>query len=103
MAIDQSLLTKIKNNLRISHNKLDDDLSDTIAACLADLKVCGVQAPTLENTQETDPLILNAVKLYCRKEYTDDPVKSAEYGRRYDALKSSLMMATGYREEIRHE
>ena len=90
MAIDQSLLTKIKNNLRISHNKLDDDLSDTIAACLQDLKVCGVQAA------ETDPLVLNAVKLYCRKEYADDTSKAAEYQKRYDALKSCLMMASEY-------
>ena len=90
MAIDQSLLTKIKNNLRISHNALDDDLSDTVEACLRDLKVCGVQAA------ETDPLILNAVKLYCRKEYTDDTSKAAEYQKRYDAMKSCLMMASEY-------
>ena len=93
MAIDQSLLTKIKNNLRISHSALDDDLNDTIAACLQDLKVCGVQAA------ETDPLILNAVKLYCRKEYSDDTSKAAEYQKRYDALKSCLMMASEYNGE----
>lgn len=90
MAHDQSLLTKIKNYLRISHSVLDDDLNDTIDACLADLQVCGVQA------ESTDPLILNAVKLYCRKEYTDDTGKAAEYQKRYDALKSSLMMTGEY-------
>lgn len=93
MANDQSLLAKIKNNLRISHSELDDDLNDTISACLTDLKVCGVQAV------DTDPLILNAVKLYCRKEYTDDTGKAAEYQKRYDALKSCLMMASEYRGE----
>lgn len=90
MAIDLGLLLKIKNNLRISHSALDDDLSDTITACLRDLKVCGVQGT------EADPLILNAVKLYCRKEYTDDTSKAAEYQKRYDALKSCLMMAGEY-------
>lgn len=94
MAIDQSLLTKIKNNLRISHSALDDDISDTVLACIKDLQVCGVQAV------ETDPLILNAVKLYCRKEYTDDTSKAAEYQKRYDALKSCLMMAGGYSGEM---
>lgn len=88
-----SLLPKIKTNLRISHSVLDDDLTDTIAACLTDLQVCGVQVT------ETDPLILNAVKLYCRKEYTDDPGKAAEYQKRYDALKSCLMMASEYNTE----
>lgn len=96
MVIDQSILLKIKTALRISHNVLDDDLTDTIAACLADLKVCGVQAPTPDDPQEMDPLILNAVKLYCRKEYTDDPGKAAAYQERYDTLKSCLMMAGEY-------
>ena len=100
MAIDLSLLMKIKTNLRISHNQLDEDLGDTINACLQDLKVCGVQAPTPDDPQETDPLILNAIKLFCRAEYTDDTQKAAAYKERYDALKSCLMMASGYREEI---
>lgn len=98
MAIDYTLLSKVKTNLRISHKALDDDLADTIEACLADLSVCGVRAPTPDDPQETDPLILNAVKLYCRKEYTDDPGKAAEYQRRYDALKTCLMMSEKYRE-----
>lgn len=100
MAIDQSLLLKVKTSLRISHSVLDEDLSDNIAACLADLKVCGVVAPAQDDPTEIDPLILNAVKLYCRKEFTDDTVKAAEYQKRYDAMKSSLMMAEGYREVV---
>jgi len=99
MAIDQSLLLKIKTNLRISHNALDDDLSDTIAACFEDLKVCGVRTPEPDAPQDLDPLILNAVKLYGRKEYTDDTGKAAEYQKRYDALKSCLMMASEYNGE----
>ena len=81
----------IKTALRISHTKLDDDIMADIDACLADLKVCGILAP-----DETDPLIFNAIKLYCRSLYTDDPAKGAEYLSRYNALKSCLMMAEGY-------
>lgn len=91
MAIDQTTLSKIKTNLRISHTALDDDLSDTISACLTDLRVCGIFDP-----QTDDPLILNAIKLYCRSEYTDDTSKAAAYKERYDALKSCLMMASEY-------
>ena len=90
------LLHKIKTSLRISHTMLDDDVLDTIFACLADLKVCGVQESKLDATQEMDPLILNAVKMYCKQAYTDDPVKAARYQGGYDALKSCLMMAEGY-------
>jgi hypothetical protein len=91
MAIEQELLNKVKTNLRISHSVLDDDLADTIESCLQDLKVCGVQDPVV-----TDPLILNAIKLYSRAAYTDDTDKAAAYQARYDALKSCLMMAEGY-------
>lgn len=103
MAIDPTLLSKVKTTLRISHNALDDDLADCISACLKDLSVCGVQAPVHDDPQETDPqetdpLILNAVKLYCRAEFTDDTGKAADYMARYNALKSCLMMAGDYRE-----
>ena len=84
------MLEKIKIALRISHNKLDDDIQSNIEACLADLEVCGIVF-----AETADPLILNAVKLYCRSIYTDDPGKGAEYLRRYEALKSCLMMAEG--------
>ena len=95
MAIEQELLNKVKTNLRISHSVLDDDLADTVEACLKDLEVCGLVSP-----QPTDPLILNAIKLYCRAAYTDDTGKAAAYQARYDALKSCLMMAEDYRAEV---
>lgn len=89
------LLEKVKQSLRRSHNKLDDDLLDEIEACLADLEVCGV---TFYKDTD-DPLIVNAVKLFCRAANADDPAKSAEWMRRYEALKSCLMMADGYGRE----
>lgn len=92
------MLTKIKTALRINHDKLDSDIQADIDACLADLKLCGVvHAP------DNDPLIVNAVKLWCRSLYTDDPAKGAEYLRRYEAMKGSLQMATGYGKEAADE
>lgn len=84
-------LEKVKLAIRRSHSKLDEDLQDDIDACLADLRVCGIV-----HAGEDDPLILNAVKLYCRSTNTDDAAKSAEWLRRYESLKSCLMMAEGY-------
>ena len=100
MAINQELLLKIKTNLRISHTMLDDDVGDTIEACLQDLKVCGVKGPVQDYPQDLDPLILNAVKLFCKASFTDDTGKAAAYQARYDALKSCLMMAEDYRAEV---
>lgn len=86
-----STLEKVKLSIRRSHNKLDEDLQDEIDACLADLRVCGVVY-----ARDEDPLILNAIKLWCRSLNTDDNAKAAEYRSRYDSLKSCLMMAEGY-------
>lgn len=84
-------LEKIKLALRISHIKLDEDIQADIDACMADLKLVGVIYAA-----ESDPLIFNAIKLWCRSLYTDDPAKGAEYLRRYESLKACLMVAEGY-------
>lgn len=84
-------LEKIKLSLRISHSKLDPDLQDEIAACLADLTASGVTY-----AKEEAPLVLNAIKLWCKAMYTDDPVKGAEYRRRYELLKGGLVCMEGY-------
>lgn len=99
MDIDQGLLLKIKNHIRISHAKLDDDVLDTIAIALADLHVVGVQAPPAEDPQELDPLILSAVRLYCKAEYSEDATEAEKYMGRYEKLKACLMMAGDYRGE----
>lgn len=84
-------LDKIKMDLRICHFALDSDIDEQIDACLADLKVCGIVEP-----DENDALILAAIKLWCRANYTDDTVKASDYLKRYDAQKACLMMAEGY-------
>ena len=84
-------LEKIKLALRTSHSKLDEDILADIEACLYDLQLVGVRFKG-----EEDPLIFNAIKLWCRSLYTDDPVKAAEWLRRYNGLKACLMMAEGY-------
>ena len=84
-------LAKIKLALRTSHTKLDEDIQADIDACLADLRVCGII-----HAGEEDPLIFNAIKLYCKSIYTDDTAKGAAYLDRYEKLKACLMMAEGY-------
>lgn len=98
MAIDHNLLLKIKNYLRRRHSELDDDLSDSITACLKDLEVYGIRVPAPDDPDELDPLILQAVKLYCKAEDVDDPAKAAEFRARYESLKACLGMAGEYRE-----
>lgn len=90
MATNDTLL-KIKTGIRISHDRLDDDIMGDIDACLLDLSVHGIIDP-----QETDPLIFNAIKLWCRAMYTDDQEKAEKYQQRYESLRACLNMAEGY-------
>ncbi len=87
------LLQRVKTALRVSHAVLDGDIQADIDACMADLKMCGVAFDAVD----PDALIFNAIKLYCRATYTDDPAKGAEYMQRYNALKGSLMLASEYK------
>ena len=96
MIINEHLLVKVKTSIRINHSVLDDDISDSVMACIADLRSVGVLEEKLNVTGEVDPLILNAIKSYCKAEYTDDVAKAARYQAGYDSMKAHLMMAEGY-------
>lgn len=87
----ETILQKVKLSLRTSHNRLDEDIQADIDACVADLEMHGVTYATID-----DPLMFNAVKLYCKSLYTDDPVKSAAFFQRYVNLRDSLKNAKGY-------
>lgn len=84
-------LNKVKAFIRISHDKLNEDIQGSIESCLSDLKMHGVVYK-----DDKDPLILNAIKLYCKAIYTDDTGKAAEYQRRYKELRDCLKAAKGY-------
>lgn len=84
------MLDKVKLALRIKTTAFDTEITDLIAAALADLEIAGVTTLT-----ETDPLIIRAVTTYCRANFGQpddyDRMKAA-----YDEQKAQLQMATGY-------
>ena len=84
-------IEKIKLYIRINHSKLDEDIQSDIDACLADLRMHGIV-----HKDESDPLIFNALKLYCKSCYVDDVVKAADFRQRYVALRDCLKSAEGY-------
>ncbi len=86
-------LAKVKQAIRRSHNKLDDDLMTDIDACLADLRAHGINGP---KAVETDPLIYNAIKLYCRSLDATEPAVAADWRNCYRDLRDSLKGAKGY-------
>ena len=85
------MLQKVKTAIRIKHTVLDSEIMDNIQACLLDLQMHGIVHKDVE-----DQLVQNAVKLYCKAEYTDDLTKAEKYAQRYRELRDCLKVAEGY-------
>lgn len=85
------MLEKVKAYLRISSNKLDDEINDSINAAIQNLKISGV---TLIN--KSDPLIIQAVKVYCKSQFETDTTKSEKYMQSFELLKQSLSLSSDY-------
>ena len=89
------MLDKVRQALRITHNKLDDELQDVINACIYDLTIAGVK-----NIDENDPLIQQAVKTYAKAEYEQDVNKANRLTQAYVSLKIALCLCGDYTEEV---
>ena len=88
------MLDKVREALRITHHKLDDELQDVIDACKADLKVSGIV-----KQDESDPLIQQAIKTYAKAEYEQDVNKANRLTQAYASLKISMSLCGDYTEE----
>lgn len=84
------MLEAVKENLRISNSALDVDLQDDIDAALMDLKRVGIDV-----TDQSQPLIIKAVKLYCRWQQ-DYMGKAEQYCKAYTGLMQALSLAGDY-------
>lgn len=62
-------LENVKTALRISHNKLDADILETIAAAKAEMIRAGIVADAVDYD---DPAIVDAIKTYCKYSYASD-------------------------------
>lgn len=88
------MLEKIKLSMRVTHDKLDYDISANIDACLYDLTRVGVVTAGKEN----DPLIVKSAELYCKWQYNYDG-SADRYERAYVALRDSLSLCGDYNEK----
>lgn len=88
------MLEKIKQALRIKSNSLDLEIQDLIESAKADLNISGVK-----NLDEEDPLIIQAVKTYCKANFGLDNKDSEKYQKSYDLLKQSLSLCGDYNVE----
>ena len=85
------MLEKIKSSLRVKSTKLDVEIQDLIEAAKLDLKISGVT-----KINEADPLIIQAVKTYCKANFGLDNKDSEKYQKSYDMLKQHLSLCGEY-------
>lgn len=91
------LIDSVKTTLRISHNKLDDDISQHISACLDDMKRLGIVVPDDVEDVADIPLLFSAVKIYCMAQF-DFLNKGEQYKKGYESLRDTLSLSSNYRE-----
>lgn len=90
--LTEEIIDKIRDSLRISSKAeaITTDITDSIQACLMDLKAVGVV-----NVDQSDALIIRAIKLYCRADF-DYNNQSEQFRKCYELQKMSLCLDSDY-------
>lgn len=88
------MLMKVKNTLRIKNTAFDDEILDLINAAKSDLELSGVSSSKAED--ESDPLIIRAINIYCKMTYADTPQEAQILQDSYNSLKIHLSLAGDY-------
>lgn len=93
-AFDASaLVPEVKLWLRIQTDGMNGELIQLAEACRLDLLSGGVR-----EVDPSDPLIRQAVKLYCKAHFGYDD-GAERFSRAYEALKASLSLSGDYNKE----
>lgn len=87
------MLDKIKKELRITNSEFNEEITDLINACIADLEDVNVKAT------KTDPLIIRAVAIYCKAHFGFDNSDRDSFLASYEALKTHLSLSQKYQGE----
>ena len=93
-----AILDDVKLALRITHTKLDDDLSAKIEAAKNELVALGVEPSVVES--ENDPLVLEAIKTYMQYKYTRDDKEMENYYNSWVVQVDKLRKTKGYKREL---
>ena len=83
------MLNKIKLALRINNSAYDGEITDLINACKKELELAGIAS---SNIVETDEMIIQTIKCYCKANFGYDNTDADRYIKSYDSLKSFLCL-----------
>lgn len=93
------ILDEIRRDLRKKSNSLDDEILSLIEAAKCDLELAGINSEKKKaDTEDMDPLIYTAIKLYCKGNFGYDD-KSDIFKTAYEKLKVSLASSFEYRKQ----
>ena len=88
------MLQDVKDALRVNGADLDIEIQDLIEAAKADLILSGVSK---YKVVDTEPLIKQAIILYCKAHFGyDDPKIAERFEQSYISLKHHLTLSTEY-------
>ena len=87
--ISMTQVPELRRALRISNDRLDQEIRDTIDAAVLDLRTAGVVSG------DVDALTGMAVKLYAKWKF-DFLGKGEQHHQAYESLKAVLSMDEGY-------
>ena len=90
------MLEEIKKLLRITGTAFNDEVTNLIAECKADLLLSGIQE---EMINESDTLIARAIRVYCKAHFGFENPDKDGLLHSYDLLKSHLMISKDYGDE----
>lgn len=90
------LLLAIKTRLRISHNKLDNEINETLKTGRNELVRVGVNT---NKAFSDDSLIENALKVWCQMNFTDDTTKYDMFSKSWQYQIDNLRKSQGYRKD----
>ncbi|MGG0645407.1 head-tail connector protein [Bacillus mycoides] len=89
------MLETVKKALSVSHDALDDEISDLIEAARHDLMLSGVSS-TKANV-DTDSLIKRAIITYTKANFIPDAKEAERFQLSYNMLKNHLTLAGDYK------
>ncbi|MEH6975903.1 MULTISPECIES: head-tail connector protein [Bacillus] len=89
------MLDVVKKSLRISHNALDDEISDLIEAARRDLSLSGVSVS--KTNDDADPLIKRAIITYVKANFIPDEKEAERFQLSYNMLRNHLTLAGDYK------
>lgn len=91
------MLEDVKKALRISHNLLDEEITETIEAARLDLVRLNVSRGMVYESD--NPLVKKAIITFCKAEYANDTKMAERFEQSYEYQADKLRKSEGYRGE----